>query len=50
MRAILGGIGVLVLPDQLAVPRAHEGFDEAARARLERVVGALVDTAARLHA
>ncbi len=26
VRAILGNIGVVVLPDQLAIPRAHEAF------------------------
>lgn len=29
VRAILGNIGVIVLPDQVAVPKAHEAFDEA---------------------
>ena len=27
IRAILGNIGVLVLPKQIAVPRAHEAFN-----------------------
>ena len=27
LRAILGNIGVLVLPDQIAVPKAHEAFE-----------------------
>lgn len=31
LRAILGNIGVIVLPDQLAVGAAHEAFDEAGR-------------------
>lgn len=29
VRAILGNIGVIVLPDQLAVSKAHEAFDDA---------------------
>jgi len=49
VRAILSGIGVLVLPDQLAVPRAHEGFDEKARDRVGQIVRTLVETTARLH-
>jgi chromate reductase, NAD(P)H dehydrogenase (quinone) len=28
LRAILGNIGVIVLPDQIAVPKAHEAFNE----------------------
>ncbi len=28
LRAILGNIGMIVLPDQVAVPKAHEMFDE----------------------
>jgi NAD(P)H-dependent FMN reductase len=28
VRAILGNIGVLVLPEQLAIPKAHEAFTE----------------------
>ena len=26
MRAILGNLGVIVLPDQIAVPKAHDAF------------------------
>lgn len=29
LRAILGNIGVIVLPDQIAIPKAHEAFDNA---------------------
>lgn len=28
LRAILGNIGVIVLPDQIAIPKAHEAFDD----------------------
>ena len=50
VRSILGGIGVLVLPDQLAVRKAHEGFDERTQGKLASIVRALEETAARLHA
>ena len=36
VRSILSNLGVLVLPDQLAVPRAHEAFDAEGRLRDER--------------
>lgn len=55
VRAILSGIGVLVIPDQLAVPAAHkvlgEGgawLDEATEPRMNGVVDALVGTAGKL--
>ena len=48
IRSILGNIGVIVLPDQLAVSRAFEAFDddgqlkdEKQRARVE-AIGATV--------
>ena len=31
LRSILGNIGVVVLPDQIAVPKAHEAFDSDGR-------------------
>lgn len=36
LRAILGNIGVMVLPDQVSVPKAHEAFDEKGGLKDER--------------
>jgi NAD(P)H-dependent FMN reductase len=51
VRSILGNIGVLVLPDQLALARAHEAFDAEGRLKDERqrmAVEALGATLARV--
>ena len=55
LRSILGNIGVLVLPDQVAISTAHEAFDDAGQlkdARKAKQVAALaqslVETARRL--
>ena len=55
VRSILGNIGVLVLPDQVCIPAAHEAFDEAGAlkdARKTKQVAALarglVDFVAKL--
>ncbi len=57
VRSILGNIGVLVLPDQVAVPKAHEAFAEDGRlkdarqqASVEGVGAALADVVKRLRA
>ena len=36
LRAILGNIGVIVLPDQVSISTAHEAFDEKGRLKDER--------------
>jgi NAD(P)H-dependent FMN reductase len=36
LRAILGNIGVIVLPDQVALPKAHEAFDAAGQLKDQR--------------
>ena len=41
LRSILGNIGVLVLPTQVTVPRAHEAFDEAGGLKDEKQRAAL---------
>lgn len=55
LRSILGNIGVLVLPDQIAIPTGHEAFDEAGKLKDERkakqvakLTGALVELAKKL--
>jgi NAD(P)H-dependent FMN reductase len=55
VRSILGNIGVLVLPDQLAVPEAHQAFTDDGRlkdarqqATVERVGRSLVEVARKL--
>ena len=54
VRSILSNIGVLVLPDQLAVPRAHEVFKDGAiaddtwRERVEGIARGLAETTAKL--
>ena len=46
LRSILGNIGVIALPDQVAIPTAHEAFDDSGKLKDERKVkqvAALVD-------
>jgi NAD(P)H-dependent FMN reductase len=50
LRAILGNIGVIVLPDQVAVPRAHEAFDEEGSLRDDRQRSGVVQLGAALVA
>ncbi len=45
LRAILGNIGVIVLPDQIALPTAHEAFDESGRLKNERKAAQVNDLA-----
>lgn len=56
IRQLLGNLGVTVLPDQLAIPRAAQAFDDAgqladdgAQKRLDGICLRLVDTLARLR-
>ena len=57
VRAILGNIGVIVLPDQVAVPQAHEAFDSQGAlkdaklaAKVKSLAESLVETTRRLSA
>src|SRR5262249_13092884 len=56
VRAILGNIGVLVLPDQVAVPKAHEAFqpdgnlkDANMQASIERLASTLAAVLSKLN-
>ena len=48
LRSILGNIGVLVLPDQVAIPTAHESFDDAGKLKDERKTKQVAKLAAAL--
>ncbi len=54
VRSILGNIGVVVLPDQVAIPMAHQAFqgdeltDAARKAKVEELARALVTLATKL--
>jgi NAD(P)H-dependent FMN reductase len=57
VRAILGNIQVLVLPEQIAIPRAFEAFtpegklkDPKQQATVEQIGAKLAEVLARLHA
>ena len=56
LRAILGGLGAYVLPDQFSLVRAHRAFDDAGtlsvdadRQRLTRVCDALFEVVERMN-
>ena len=49
LRAILGNIGVTVLPDQLTLSSAHEAFDSAGALKDERKRKQVDDLAKGLH-
>lgn len=56
LRAILGNIGAIVLPDQIAVGRAHEAFDEqgqlkdaAVRANVEGLGRRVAELTRKVH-
>ncbi|MCG3122240.1 MAG: NAD(P)H-dependent FMN reductase [Phycisphaerales bacterium] len=57
VRAILGNIGAIVLPDQVAVPKAHEAFESdgslknaAVKTKLETAIRKLVTVTSKLAA
>lgn len=55
LRSILGNIGVWVMPDQVALPKAHEAFDESgdltddgSRSRIQSLAENLLDVVRRV--
>lgn len=50
VRAILGNIGVIVLPDQVAIPKAHEAFDTNGGLKDERTAKQVAQVAQGLVA
>ena len=44
-RSILGNIGKIVQPDQVAVPKAHEAFDDVGALKEERVMKQVINVA-----
>lgn len=50
LRAILGNLGVIVLPEQVAVPKAHEAFDEQGSLKDQRTASQVAAVALGLSA
>ena len=57
LRAILGNMGMYVIPDQVSVPKAHEAFDgngslkdAAIQSKIETMAQAMTETTRRLRA
>ncbi len=48
MRSILGNIGVLVLPEQVAVPKAHEAFNSDGSLKDPQQQSSIANVATRL--
>lgn len=50
LRVILGNLGVIVLPEQVAVPKAHEAFDEQGLLKDQRTASQVTAVAQGLSA
>lgn len=48
VRSLLGNIGVIVLPDQVALPKAHEAFHESGRLKDEKKHAAIENLGAQV--